>query len=71
MQTQQDVHAMYELVTKRVQETQKRVQDYERQFRMGIIHERTFTQAEQTLASQLSQQYTLAWVLEKHESTSQ
>ncbi len=63
MQTEQDVLAMYELVSQRVQATQDHVQDCERKYSMGLITEQTLAYATETLASQTSQQYTLAWVL--------
>ena len=39
MRTLQEVHDMYKEVTLRVQETQKRVQDCERKYSMGLITE--------------------------------
>ena len=63
MRTLQEVHEMYKEVTLRVQETQKRVQDFERKYSMGLITEQTLAQTTEYLAAQTGQQHALAWVI--------
>lgn len=63
MRTLEEVHNMYKEVTLRVQETQKRVQDCERRFSMGLITEQTLAQSMQFLAAQTGQRDALAWVI--------
>ena len=63
MRTLQEVHDMYKEVTLRVQETQKRVQDCERKYSMGLITEQTLAQTTEYLAAQTGQQHALAWVI--------
>lgn len=63
MRTLQEVHDMYNEVTVRVQETQRRVQDLERRFSMGLITEQTLAQSTEFLAAQTGQQHALAWVI--------
>lgn len=63
MRTPQEVHDMYEEVTKRVQQTQEHVRECERKYTMGLITEQTLAQSTEFLAAQTGQQHALAWVI--------
>lgn len=63
MRTLEEVHTMYEEVTKRVQQTQERVREFERKYTMGLITEQTLSQTTEFLAAQTGQQHALAWVI--------
>lgn len=63
MRTVQEVRVMYDEVTARVNETHKRLEEFERKYSMGLITEQTLSHVNEHLASQTGQQHALAWVI--------